>query len=91
MANIGEVAAALDVALDGRAATVIVDLSSVDFLDSSMLNLLAQALPRMQADGRKLLLVRPPAGVWRVFEIAKLDRFFTSVESLETALFRASV
>jgi anti-sigma B factor antagonist len=64
---------------------ILIDLRRVSFLDSSGLRVLLGADARAKAASRKLLLVRGPDVVHRVFEIALLDRRFTFVDAPETA------
>jgi anti-sigma B factor antagonist len=47
-----------------------IDLSGVDFVDSSGLRALIEAHQRFDADGGSLTLVRPSAVVTRLFEIS---------------------
>ena len=52
------------------AAAVIVDLSKLEFIDSTGLRVLIMADARSRADSNRLSLLRPPAGVFRVFVIS---------------------
>lgn len=73
-------------ALEGEQPTVLViDLRGVTFLDSSGLRALLAADRRARNDGRRLVLVRAPDSVHRVFEIALLDRRLTFVECPEAS------
>lgn len=55
------------------AATVVLDLRDLSFLDSSGLRLITEADKRARSAGRRLALVRGPEVVNRVFEITGLD------------------
>jgi anti-anti-sigma factor len=58
------------------ARSIVVDLSALEFLDSSGLNELLAAQQRSSSDGDRLALQRGPAPIQRVFEISGvLDRF----------------
>jgi anti-anti-sigma factor len=58
------------------ARSIVVDLSALEFLDSSGLNELLAAQQRASTDGDRLALQRGPAPIQRVFEISGvLDRF----------------
>lgn len=48
---------------------IVLDLSRLDFIDSSGLQLVLGADARSKADGRRLRLVRGPHAVHRTFEI----------------------
>lgn len=54
------------------AATVLLDLSAVAFMDSSGLRVIAVASRRAQDLGRRLALVPGPEQVMRVFEITRM-------------------
>jgi anti-sigma B factor antagonist len=51
------------------AEAIVLDLSGVDFIDSSGIRLIVTADARSRADSNRLSLVRPSDGVFRVFEI----------------------
>jgi anti-sigma B factor antagonist len=57
-----------------------VDLSAVEFVDSSGLRVLIDAHQRADADGRVLRLARPSAAVRRLFEISGVDDYLHVVE-----------
>jgi anti-sigma B factor antagonist len=54
-------------------ATVVVDLSKLTFLDSTGLRCIVTADERARADGRRIVIVRGPDAVQRVFAITRLD------------------
>ena len=54
-------------------ATVVVDLSKLTFLDSTGLRCIVTADERARAEGRRIVIVRGPDAVQRVFTITKLD------------------
>ncbi len=57
-------------------ATVIVDLSSVEFIDSTGLATLVQALKNQQATQGDLVLRSPTDAVRVILELTRLDRAF---------------
>ena len=71
---------------------LIVDLTDVDFLDSTGLGLLVGVLKRMRERGERLgtepaqlvLVISSPA-VWRTLGVTNLDAVFTVVDRLEDA------
>jgi anti-sigma B factor antagonist len=77
-------------ALDAGRTEIIVDLRGVTSLGRSMLQVLFRALIRMGQNGR-LVLVRPNAHVWALFEESGMDRAFATFDHLEGALSVASV
>ena len=52
---------------------ILIDLRQVSFLDSSGLRLILGAAVRAKAAGRRLVLVRGPERVQRVFELTNLQ------------------
>jgi anti-sigma B factor antagonist len=60
-------------AADSRAATVVLDLRGLEFLDSSGLRIVALADRRLANSGRRLALVRGTETVQRVFDITRMS------------------
>jgi anti-sigma B factor antagonist len=56
---------------------VVVDLSQLDFIDSSGLSLLVQAKQRIESQGHEFALRNPTERVQRVLEISGLVELFT--------------
>jgi anti-anti-sigma factor len=54
-------------------ATVVVDLSKLTFLDSTGLRCIVTADERARSEGRRIVIVRGPDAVQRVFAITRLD------------------
>jgi anti-anti-sigma factor len=54
-------------------ATLVVDLSKLSFLDSTGLRCIVTADERARAEGRRIVIVRGPDAVQRVFAITRLD------------------
>jgi anti-anti-sigma factor len=77
-------------ALDAGTTDIIFDLRGVTAIGRSMLQVLFRALIRMGQDGR-LVLVRPDAEVWALFEESGLDRGFSTFPDLRAALAEISV
>jgi anti-sigma B factor antagonist len=81
MAHAPEVAELLDdLAAGGNA--VVVDLTSLEFIDSSGIH----ALVRPRSDGARIELVCPPGNVRRVLEVTKLERVLQVHDTLDKAL-----
>ena len=66
-----------------RAGVVQVDLSDLDFLDSSGLHVLYRASSELAAMRSRLVLVSPTDAIRRVLQIAGLEDHFEIRESLE--------
>ena len=56
---------------------VVIDLSGVDFVDSSGLRVLIQAHQQADEAGRSLVLARPSTSVRRLLEISGLNDYLT--------------
>jgi anti-sigma B factor antagonist len=64
------------------ARVLLVDLSGLEFMDSSGLRALVMADRRARAAARRLAIVPGPPAVRRVFEITQLDDRLDLVESV---------
>jgi anti-anti-sigma factor len=53
--------------------TLVVDLSKLTFLDSTGLRCIVTADERARSEGRRIVIVRGPNAVQRVFAITRLD------------------
>jgi len=77
--------------LDAGAQQMIVDLSKVEYLDSTALGVLIGGLKRMRERDGNLSLICPSPRIRRVFEITGLDKIFeiyNSERDAEEALAR---
>jgi len=68
---------------DGGAETVVLDLSSLSFLDSTGLRTIVTADQRARKSGRRLAIVKGPGTVHRVFTITRLDERLDMVEGAD--------
>jgi anti-sigma B factor antagonist len=83
--NAGEVREALSRAAADGPQRIVVDLSEVEFIDSTALGVLIEA--RTKLDNRRALMLAAPAlETRRVLEISGLDRLFTVHQSVPEAL-----
>ena len=69
------------VAADHDANGLVLDLSELDFMDSTGLRLVVLADDRAKADGRHLWLVRGKPDVQRVFEITRMTDRLDFIDS----------
>ncbi|HYR62568.1 MAG TPA: STAS domain-containing protein [Actinomycetota bacterium] len=67
---------------DALPTTIVVDLRQLEFLDSSGLHGLIDAHDQVRAAGSKVLLVRGPQYVQRVFELTGVDDSFEFVDGV---------
>jgi len=65
---------------------IVVDLSRIDYLDSTGLGVLVGALKRLREKDGELRLVHPTSRVMRVLEITRLVNVFQIFDSEEEAL-----
>lgn len=72
---------------DGRGAgrDVVVDLGSVDFIDSVGLGGVVAVAKRVRGAGGRFRVARPEPRVWEVFRIVGLDAVFDCFPSVEAA------
>lgn len=66
--------AAIGSAIGDGSEQVVVDCSSLDFIDSSGLSVLVANHKRLADRGRELVIESAPPGARRLFEIAGIDR-----------------
>ena len=77
VATVPELEAAVTAARADGGEELVIDLSGLEFMDSSGLRCLMQADDRAAAEGWRLTLVRGPDAVHRVFEVTRMDRRLT--------------
>jgi anti-sigma B factor antagonist len=72
-------------AIEGKPAKLIVDLGKVPYMDSSGVATLVEAMQITRKQSTRLVLCDLRDKVRSVFEIARLDRVFTIVDTLQAA------
>ncbi len=72
--------------LEAGRVNLVVDLSSVNFLDSSGLGALVRAMTTSQSEGGQTKLLKPGPQIRRLLEMTKLDSVFETFDDLETAV-----
>jgi anti-sigma B factor antagonist len=79
---------AREVLLDqvGRRRRVLVDLSGVEYIDSSGIASLVEAFQKARKNGTEFALAAPNPAALRVLELARLDRVFRIFATLEEGL-----
>ena len=70
----------------GRSRPILVDLSGVEYIDSSGGASLVEALQQAKARGQSLALASVSASALRVLELARLDKVFTIHASVAEGL-----
>ena len=76
----------LRAAIDEGAATVVVDLSDTDLIESASLGVLVGGMKRLRAVDGRIRLVVPRPDARRIFELTMLDRVFSIYDSRDDAL-----
>ena len=71
--------------VDTGPKNLILDLSKIDFVDSSGLGALVQLVKKVQTEGGMLQIVTN-ARVTQTVKLVRLEKFFALQESVETAL-----
>ena len=82
---------ALNDAVTEGEGPVIIDLCAIEFIDSTGIGVLLNALRRLTRQGRVLSVICPPGAVRRVFEVTGLESTFSLHEELRPALEFASL
>lgn len=76
----------LERAIVESAGAFVIDLSRVDFLDSSGLAALMRARALLGREDRQLAVVCPPGAAWRTFEVSGTAELFVIYDSREEAV-----
>jgi anti-anti-sigma factor len=82
--NADDVRRALAGAIDDGAARIVIDMSEVDFVDSTALGVLIEARSKLGKDA--LLLAAPRLETRRTLEVSGLDRHLPVHDSVDGAL-----
>jgi anti-sigma B factor antagonist len=69
---------------ESQAPTVVIDLSRLTFLDSTGLRCIVTADERAREAGRRIVVVRGPDPVQRVFSITRLEERLEMVDDAAT-------
>jgi anti-sigma B factor antagonist len=82
--NAHEIRAALTDAADSNPERIVVDLSQVEFIDSTALGVLIEVRTRLE-NRRAFLLAAPGAETRRALEVSGLDRHFGIHDTVDAA------
>lgn len=72
---------AIDAAVRASRGAFVIDLTDVEFLDSSGINVLMRARSLLGREDRAIVLVCPPGPVLRVLEVLGIDGLFATFAS----------
>jgi anti-sigma B factor antagonist len=70
---------------DGMPARVVIDMSGVEFCDSTGMNVLLSCLRRARERGGELEIAAPKPAVRKILQVTGLDSVFTLVENADPA------
>ncbi len=70
-------------ALDDGAHRLVVDMSGVEFCDSTGMNVLLSGMKRSREKGGDLELAAPRPAVTKILEVTGLDGVFTVIDSTD--------
>ena len=76
----------LFLAATGADKNIVIDLAGVDFIDSSGLATIVQAMKQCRSGDGDLRLCRPPQSVRMVLELTRLDKALDIFSTQESAL-----
>jgi anti-sigma B factor antagonist len=79
----GELAAVL---VDGMPPRVVIDMSGVEFCDSTGMNVLLSCLRRVHERGGELEIASPKPAVRKILQVTGLDSVFKLVDSPKPAV-----
>ncbi len=76
----------LDRVLENDDGHVLLDLSKINYIDSTGIGELVAYLGRFQSRNRKLILINPSERIRKLLALARLDELFHIAETVEEAL-----
>jgi anti-sigma B factor antagonist len=74
------------VLVDGMPARVVIDMSGVEFCDSTGMNVLLSCLRRVHERGGELEIASPKPAVRKILQVTGLDSVFTLVDTPKPAV-----
>jgi stage II sporulation protein AA (anti-sigma F factor antagonist) len=82
MSGVDRARQAIDEAESSGAALLVLDLSELDFIDSTGLEVLLRAGRRATEAGRRLIVQRPSSYIRRLLEMTAIDQTLDVVEDV---------
>lgn len=73
---------AIEQAESGNAQLLVLDMSELEFIDSTGLEVMLRAARRAHDDGRRLIVARPSRYVRRLLEMTAIDRSLDVVDDV---------
>ncbi|MEX1142046.1 MAG: STAS domain-containing protein [Thermoleophilaceae bacterium] len=81
ISSVARIRQALDDAIAERPEELVLDLSGLEFCDSSGIHLVVETNERAAQDGIHFSIVRPTGPAWRVFEVCRIEGDLDFVDS----------
>ena len=88
MANAPQTRSALKTLVEGGRNRLVLDLKSVEFVDSSGLSVLVSTLKAVQSENGEVVLLNPSDGVRSLIELTRLHQVFEIFEDRSAAIQR---
>jgi anti-sigma B factor antagonist len=76
----------LERAATDNAGAIVLDLTNLEYMDSTVIGVLVGALHRLKGEGRDLVLVKPRERIASLLRTAKLDSLFEIYETVAEAI-----
>jgi anti-sigma B factor antagonist len=76
----------LERAANENTGAIVLDLTNLDYMDSTVIGVLVGALHRLKGEGRDLVLVKPRERIASLLRTAKLDSLFEIYDTVPEAL-----
>jgi anti-anti-sigma factor len=83
-----ELELAVDTGIRDSVGAFVIDLCDVEFIDSTVINSLFAAAPRIRSNGGDMAIVVADSGVSRALEISGIDVLYSLVHTRRQALKR---
>jgi anti-sigma B factor antagonist len=83
--TVRELESSLERAASERTGAVVLDLTDLEYMDSTAVGVLVGALHRLKAEGRELLLVKPRERIASLLHVANLDSLFEIYATVDEA------
>lgn len=82
MSGVDRAREAIEQAESGEPALVVLDMSQLDFIDSTGLEVMLRAARRAHDNGRRLVVARPSRYVRRLLELTAIDQSLDIVDDV---------
>ncbi|HEX5134625.1 MAG TPA: STAS domain-containing protein [Thermoanaerobaculia bacterium] len=84
--TVREFESSLERIVSERTGPLVLDLTDLEYMDSTTLGVLVGALHRLKSENREMVLVNPRERIASLLRVAKLDSLFSIYESVPEAI-----